>query len=241
MLSKVIKPGDRIELKSMEKKASILDDSGPVTKSYVSQVQNIISEERLEIVMPMEGTKLVLLPVDAMFDMYLTTRSGLYQCFVRVIDRYKSNNLYLLAVELTSNLRRYQRREYYRFSCALEMSSRELIEEEAKVVDTIDAFLIPGLPLKQSVIVDISGGGLRFLANHQYDAGSFIYIKYTLAVREKVKEYNVVGKVLSSRPSENRKGVFEHRVQYVNMANDDREEIIRYIFEEERKHRNNKK
>ena len=241
MLSRIIKPGDRIELRPVEKKGNRSEDKTAITKSYSSQVQSILSGERMEIVMPMEGTKIVLLPVDAVFDMYLTTFSGLYQCFVRIIDRYKSNNVYILAIELTSNLRKYQRREYYRFSCALEMKSRELSEDEIRVVDTVDEYLTPGLPLKQSVIVDISGGGLRFLSNQQYMPGSLIYINYRLMIKDKVKDYNVVGKVLATRPSETRKGVFEHRVQYINMGNDDREEIIRYIFEEERKHRSNKK
>lgn len=238
MLSKVIKPGDRIELRAMDKIKAQTDAQSGTIRTYISKVHGILSEERMEIVMPMEKTKLLLLPVDGVYDMYITTFNGLYQCFVRVIDRYKSNNVYLLIVELTSNLRRYQRREYYRFSCALEMKARELIEEEIKVVDTVDEYLIPGLPLKQSVIVDISGGGLRFLSNQEYVAGSLIYINYSLVIKDKVRPYNLVGKVLASRPSENRKGVFEHRVQYVNIGNDDREEIIRYIFEEERRHRN---
>ena len=241
MLTRIIKPGDRIEISPVEKKGNHIEEENTATKTYISQVQSVLSDERMEIVMPMEGTKIVLLPVDAVFDMYLTTRNGLYQCFMRVIDRYKSNNVYLLVVELTSNLRKYQRREYYRFSCALEMKSRELSRDEIKVVDTVDEFLTPGLPLKQSVIVDISGGGLRFLSNHQYGPGSLIYINYCLMIKEKVKEYNLVGKVLAIKPSENRKGVYEHRVQYINMGTDDREEIIRYIFEEERKHRSNKK
>ena len=144
-------------------------------------------------------------------------------------------------VELKSNLRKYQRRDYYRFSCALEMKSRELSRDEIRVVDTVEEFITPGLPLKQSVIVDISGGGLRFLSNHQYEPGSLIYINYCLLIKEKVKEYNLVGKVLAIKPSENRKGVYEHRVQYVNIGNEEREEIIRYIFEEERKHRSSKR
>ena len=240
MLSRIIKPGDRIEISPVEKKGNHVEEN-TTNKVYISQVQSVLSDERMEIVMPMEGTKIVLLPVDAVFDMYLTTRNGLYQCFMRVIDRYKSNNVYLLVVELTSNLRKYQRREYYRFSCALEMKSRELSRDEIRVVDTVEEFITPGLPLKQSVIVDISGGGLRFLSNHQYEPGSLIYINYCLLIKEKVKEYNLVGKVLAIKPSENRKGVYEHRVQYVNIGNEEREEIIRYIFEEERKHRSSKR
>ena len=81
------------------------------------------TSDSIEVQMPIEQTKLILLPVDAEFNMIVYTGAGLYQCFVRVIDRYKSNNIYVLVLELTSNLRKYQRREYYRFSCALEMCS----------------------------------------------------------------------------------------------------------------------
>ena len=241
MLSRIIKPGDRIELRPVEKNRTNTEMKANISKSYMSQVQSLLSEEKMEIVMPMEGTKIVLLPVDAVFDMYLTTASGLYQCFIRIVDRYKSNNVYILAVELTSSLRKYQRREYYRFSCALEMRSIELSRDEMKALDTPEEFFNPQLPLKQNVIVDISGGGLRFLSNLKYEPGSMIYINYRLLNKDKMKEYKVVGKVLAIKPSENRKGVYEHRVQYVNMRTDDREEIIKYIFEEERKHRSHNK
>ena len=46
-----------------------------------------------------------------------------------------------------------------------------------------------------------------------------------------------MGKILSVKELENKKGTYEHRVQYVNLDVVDREEIIKYIFEEERKSR----
>ena len=51
------------------------------------------------------------------------------------------------------------------------------------------------------------------------------------------KEYNLTGRVLEVSEVSNRENVFEHRVQYINMDVDEREEIIRYIFNEDRKHR----
>ena len=47
----------------------------------------------------------------------------------------------------------------------------------------------------------------------------------------------MVGKILSVKPVENREGVFEHRLKYINIEVEKREEIIRYIFQEERKNR----
>lgn len=239
MLSKIIKPGDRIELRTIEKSFPIKNELlETVSKTYMSQVHGFLSEERMEIVMPMEGTKLILLPVDAVYDMYLTTNTGLYQCFIKIVDRYKSNNVYLVVAEMVSNLRKYQRRDYYRFTCALEMQSRELNEEELEQMNTEENFAPSDLPMKHSVIVDISGGGLRFLSNQEYETGKHLNITYALMIKEKPKNYQVIGKILASKPSEYRKGVYEYRVQFVNMKNDDREDLIKYIFEEERKHRN---
>jgi c-di-GMP-binding flagellar brake protein YcgR len=154
------------------------------------------------------------------------------------VDRYKSNNVYLLRVELTSNLRKYQRREYYRFSCALEMCSRNLEEEELQAVEAEDPYILqPGLPLRRSVIVDISGGGLRFISVQKYEPGSLIYCSYHLVADGETRQYEVIGKVLAVKELENRPGTYEHRVQYHNMDDHVREEIIKFIFEEERRNR----
>ena len=236
MLSKFIKVGDKIELTAVERGSEELADAKG--RMYKSAVNDVLSEDTLEITMPMEKTKLILLPVDSEYDIVFYGESGLYQCFARIIDRYKSSNVYILVVELTSNLRKYQRREYYRFSCALEMCARNLQEEELQALENrIPYSLTPGLPLKQSVIVDISGGGLRFLSTQRYEPDSMLYISYHLLKGDERKKYEVIGKVLSVRELENRPGTWEHRVQYYDMDVETREEIIKYIFEEERKSR----
>lgn len=234
MISKYVEIGDKLEMVLVEHANGSNVELN--RRIYMSKINDILSEDRLEILMPMEKTKLILLPVDAEYDMSIYSKNGLYQCFVRVVDRYKSDNMYLLVVELTSNLRRNQRREYYRFSCALEMCSRSLEEEEIESVEHDEIFnLVPGLPLKRSVIVDISGGGLRFISEQKYEEGSMIYCSYHLLVNGTRKLYELVSKVLEVKPVENRKGVYEHRVQYVNISESMREQIIRYIFQEERK------
>ena len=235
MLTSIIDAGQVVEIQSVNRIAEESEEERK--KVYRSKVFDVLSEDQLEILMPMEKTKLILLPIEGNFNLCFYTEKGLYQCFAKVIDRYKSNNVYILVMELTSNLRKYQRREYYRFSCALEMQSRKLELEEVIAVEKKKAMLVPGLPLKRSVIVDISGGGLRFIANYKYEPESLIYCNYELLVKGQEKEYHLVGKVLSVKELENRLGTYEHRVQYLNMDIDEREEIIRYIFEEERKQR----
>ena len=223
MLSRFVEEGSKIELRALQRG---LEEKGAesTAKVYQSRVLQILSEDTLEISMPMEQTRLILLPVDSEYE--------------RIIDRYKSNNVYVLVMELTSNLRKYQRREYYRFSCALDMCARNLEEEEIQALEKNSPYeLQPGLPLKHSVIVDISGGGLRFVSTQRYEPGSLILCSYHLVKDGEQKKYEVVGKVLAVRELEKRKGTFEHRVQYYNLDVNTREEIIRFIFEEERKSR----
>lgn len=240
MLSKYVEAGNKVELQAVRRIRNVSgQDEAP--HIYSTKVFDIVSDERIELLMPMEHTKYILLPVDGEYDLCFYTDNGLYQCYARVVDRYKDNNIYVLALDLTTNLRKHQRREYYRFSCALRMDSRELMQTEIDSLEINSNSLQPGLPLKQSVIVDISGGGLRFVSNMQYELGSMLLCKYSLIIEGEAKEYSIIGKVLSVKESESRANVFEHRVQYVNVDVDDREEIIKYIFNEERKNRRKEK
>lgn len=236
MLSKFISIGDRIELQSVER--GLGGQAETELKVYRSTVHDILSEDTMEIIMPMEHTKLVLLSVDSEYDLIIYGANGLYQCFARITDRYKSNNVYILVVELITNLRKYQRREFYRFSCALEIGIHALEEGENDFSDNKKQYCLPtGTALEEGVIVDISGGGIRFVSVERYEPGKLLYCRYILTVGGKEKEYEILGKVLAVKEVENRKGIYEHRIQYYNLDKDIREEIIRFIFEEERKER----
>ncbi|MCM1261608.1 MAG: flagellar brake protein [Butyrivibrio sp.] len=231
MLSKYISPGNKIQLQKIRR----LKEENGEQKVYDSQVIDIISDERIEVSMPFVKSKLVLLPVDGEYNVFFYTSGGLYQCSARVADRYRNNNVFSVLLELTSNLRKYQRREYYRFSCALEMNSRSLEETEIQAVENNSNLIVPELPLQRSVIVDISGGGLRFVSDYAYEVDSMILCKYDLWISGESKNFNLIGKVLAVKEVENRPGVYEHRVQYVNMDKDNREDIVKYIFDAERK------
>ena len=234
MIEQYVHLGQRVELETVTR---IIADGEPqqLKKVYSSKVFDILSSERLEILMPYEQRKLVLLPVDTEYTMYFYVENGIMECSARIVDRYKTSNTFILVVELLTPLRKYQRREYYRYSCALELETREISEEERTFLDTPLMEFVQELPLEKSVIVDISGGGLRFISRQRYKEGTLLYCKYNLSDDEEQKMYEIVGRVLHVMPLEKRPGYFEHRIQYHNIDNRKREEIIRYIFEQERK------
>ena len=62
-----------------------------------------------------------------------------------------------------------------------------------------------------------------------------------MLVNGKLTEYKLLGRVLYSEELASRPGSYEHRIQFVNIMNDERESIIKFIFEEERKIRRREK
>lgn len=236
MLSKFITEGMRLELQAASKTKDDPADFGE--KIFMSKVYDVMSEDTIEILMPMEKQKLVMLGLNREYTMRFYGETGLYQCTATVADRYKSGNVYILLMELTSNLQKYQRREYYRFSCVLEMNVRNLTEEEREELEEKQtARFHPEVLTYNGVIVDISGGGIRFVSRQRFQPGSFIFSSFGLKVGGIHKTYVMVSRVLASRLLENRNATYEHRAQFYNLEESIREDIIKYVFEEERKSR----
>ena len=234
MLADYIAPGNRVELKATGK--IWMDEDARTKQIYMSQVMDITSDDRIEVLMPYEKGRLVLLPVDGEYNLCFYSSKGLYQCYSRIVDRYRSDNMYILVLDLTSQLQKLQRREYYRFSCALELKSRLCSPEEIQAYEMNRRYMVDNeSALQRSVVVDISGGGLRFVANFRYDEGSTIYCSYKLPGNNNDKEYEMICNVLKVQELESRPGLFEHRIQYIYIDENSREDIIHFIFEEERK------
>lgn len=235
MISKYIHAGNRLEIESVKK---VVNEYGEITrKTYKSELYEIVTEDKIKVAMPMEQMKVILLPVGGEYSLCFYTKNGLYQCLARVVERYKSNNLFVLVMELETDLQRYQRREYYRLNTVLDMKCKKLDDgkmsggEETEQVEFLDT----DLTFDNGTMVDISGGGARFISKVQYPERSLIRFVFSLFVNGSITEYRLLGRILKSSPIEKREGAFENRVQFVNMGNEDRESIIKYIFEEERK------
>lgn len=237
MISKYVSIGDKLDLETIDISMDSDISQNVGRKNYKSQIYDIVSEDQIKIAMPMEQGKVILLPVDGEYNVCFYTQSGLYQCLGRIIDRYKSDNIFVLVVELTTDLRKYQRREYYRLNCVLDMKSREVTEEDVDVYNEQVRFVDTDITFNNGIMVDISGGGARFISRVRYPKGANILFVFSLYVSGSLNEYKLIGKVLLSEELENKPGEYEHRIQFVNILNDDRESIIRYIFEEERKKR----
>ena len=79
------------------------------------------------------------------------------------------------------------------------------------------------------------------MGDSAYEPETMIYCRYKLERDGKIKEYELIAKVLMVKKLEDKPGFYEHRAHYINIDTAKREEIIRFIFEQERKNRKREK
>ncbi len=231
MISKVITVGNRIELREK----NIKDDKKPNT--YVSQLYDIDDDsDILKIAMPIKDGRLVPLPVGARYEAFFTTKTGFYNCDVKIVDRFKFNNLFVMAVEILTDLQRYQRRQFYRLDITKDFLVYDISDEVYETyVSEGTQISVEGLESSRATTLDISGGGIRYVSKHKAEKGNKVLVEINLEVSQKIKKFMIPGEILSSGHMNNRKDTFEQRIQFAKLSKEQQEDIIKFVFEEERR------
>ncbi|HHX55951.1 MAG TPA: PilZ domain-containing protein [Clostridiales bacterium] len=154
-----------------------------------------------------------------------------------------------------------QRRQYYRLNINFDVEFHLYTSVELKVYRTLfedqalseeeKGKLIDLLidsqeeNISKGLVLDISGGGMRFQSKDQLKKDDFINLHFSLDTNSITKEYNIQAVVIESSKSYNKiyddKNVYENRVQFMNISKEDRENIVRFIFYEQRKQRQREK
>lgn len=237
----VITPGEKIDIHPIQQYGR--GNNGSVSSTmYQSSVLDLLSGQEIEIMMPMAGTKIILQEVGCWLDLTFYTKHGLYRCQVQVTNRCKKGNLYTVTVRQRTNLLKFQRREYFRIECTAEVRFYP-ISQEVAAFDTTEELLneIHGaeyqLNASYGKIVDISGGGMRFISAHELEKESCILTEFHLQNDRVDQMFHLVSQIVVSEVNSMEKNKFVNRAkfQYKNLK--DREKIVQYVFEEERRMR----
>ena len=202
MISNVLREGMKIDIRIVNQ-TERTDAKEKETPVYKSQIYELFENGEMEIMMPIQSGKIILLPLGLRYEFVFYTPNGLYKSIGQIRERYKTENRYLLRIVLNTPLSKYQRREKQ----------------------------------KKGTIVDISGGGVRFVTNEQLEEGKAVLIIVMLQTQAGEKQYYLPGHILRSVKLLNRDNMYENRLKFIIHDDKIREEIIKYIFAEERKAR----
>lgn len=228
MTGGILTVGTRFELSLKDEKED---------EVLVSQIIDIKKEE-LICAMPIKNERIVPLSVGEQFSACFFTDGGMFKADGEVKNRWKEKNIYVMSITLLTKLEKFQRREFFRLECS--------IPAECYLLDVLEVICyskkheIPK-PLKakpQAVVIsDISGGGLHFLSGIGYKKSEYVYIHFTTSAYGVNKKYDIIGRIIASYPSPKDKSKYEIRLQFKEMSPDKREDIIKFVFLQQRRGR----
>ena len=182
ILSEITSPGDKIDIRLMHQ-VKIEDNGGEMAQVYKSSICDYLADNLLEVSMPTAEGRMVLFQVGAECQMVIYSKRGMYQCIAVVQKRYKKDNLYLLSVEIMSEPKRFQRREFFRVNLLTEVQYYIVPKEVAALSTTEELFLEIEKPeyidqMKRGMAKDISGGGMLFSSDEQLQMGNYILLNF---------------------------------------------------------------
>ncbi len=245
MNTDVLKIGDNVEIRILQQIEQGWK-TGERPDFYASKIQNILDNGDIEIDMPTQKGQNASLPSGVRLEFLFYTRENIYRCVAHIKDRYIRENLYLLLIEPKTPLEKFQRREHYRFECALDMLYQPIKKDEVDIspigeLKEHHRLTYPEDLAKEAVAVDLSGGGMRFVGYEPGTEGEYMVISlplenesmsYTLEIVASVLTCQRIKRSAGERPDSQKK--YEYRVKFLVKNPEDREWIIKFIFEQER-------
>lgn len=229
-LADFARPGDKIDITYLHQ------NNGKV---YKSSVFDFLDDGVIEVGMPTEGGKMVLFQVGFECSLFFYTQRGMFICDGKVLERYKKDGFYMMSVRIMSVPKKYQRRDFYRVSCSIDFNYYRISNEVAEMETTEDLFeeiadpkyIIEKTP---AVSQDISGGGIRFIADEELAVGSYVLTVIRLTNDKIDQTFYLVTEIVDCFPMEKvpDKRIIRAKFHYKDIK--DRDLIVRYVFEEDR-------
>jgi len=216
--------------------------TGGQSLTLSSFVYDVVSENRLVLSNPIkEG---ILFPLEKSYTYYFrfyVENSGMFLFKGILIDRIKYDNLPSIIIQLESDIKRVQRRKFYRVNF---MSLGHFLYEkrlsEAQIATTRERMLKKYKNESEFIIdeiihekiafdtLDLSGGGLRVFTNNEFELGEFVKGEFKISdswvtfkgeiIRCEKKDYNR----------------FEVGIKFLELDSITQSKIVAYVFEVER-------
>ncbi|MDD6072065.1 MAG: flagellar brake domain-containing protein [Clostridiales bacterium] len=229
--------GDKIDLEKIETRLSADPDKRPTV--YVSQVLDDSQSGELLAAMPIQEGKVVPLAVGQHFYATFYAKSALLRCEVEVTGRYKKGSLFMVELTQLGILEKVQRREYFRLECNMPMEYRLISENERKLIESGTLYDEEEMnpQWKKGIILDISGGGIRFVSGFHEKKDELMQIQFEMPVGEEEEIFCLYATLLRSEKNQNNSSIYDQRVMFWKLDNALREKLIRSIFNVQRRKR----
>lgn len=203
------------------------ENSDRIGLTLVSQLEGLGKNGDALIAAPLHKGVVYSVHMNSNIDVSFIAKGEVYQYRAVVLRRVRAENLFLLHIRQVSEIKKVQRRQFYRLEVMVPIKYR--------VVPSLEHELAQEIVFRNAYTRDISGGGICMIADDEIQTDDLI--EFDLYLEEK-KPINFYGRIV--RKIKNMEGdtsKFEIGVMYCKIEDKDRERIIGYLFEKQRNFR----
>lgn len=214
-----LKIGTKLELE-------IYNEEGIATKRrFISQLEFVEEKNIAVIAAPISEGVIYPVQVDAVISACFVHGNALYRFKGRVLKRAVKDSLSLLKIGVTDDLERIQRREFFRFDDVVSFRFRQVHS------------LVPenngDVPFIKTYTTNLSGGGVNVLTGQRVENGRLVECELQLKQEEPIRFF---GRVVWSEVLGIMEGhKYKTAICFKKIENRDREIVIGYIFNQQRK------
>jgi len=221
---RLVSIGDKIEISEIGK------NEDKWYKSKIVDMPNIDGKKTLSIYVPSSGNgqPFVMQPNEK-YALVVHARDYLikFTCCFEGYLREETN--YFVVIKILDEGIKLQRREFFRFTCMLAMKFSAMYtgnNEAAKLLQNSGYSV-----MHNGIIRDIGGGGIRFITNEELEIDSLIQCTIMLGNTAML----IKGKILDKQYMPKSSLKFQYRAIFLDVSQATQDEIVNFIFAEQRK------
>lgn len=182
---------------------------------YTTQIQDI-DGDKIRISTPMYKSALIRLRQKTRIELLVLGTSKVFQLYAEVVGIGSEGNLSYTDILVTSDIKKIERRNYFRVKMVKDIGVREKNEEE------LSEFV-------SAISIDLSGGGIQFSTSHNFQEGIDVEIKMEMDEKEVLMDG-----VLLSKSWQEGLGVYKYSVEFKGLSNLVQEMVIGHVFKIQR-------
>jgi c-di-GMP-binding flagellar brake protein YcgR len=199
----------------------------------ISQLESVDSDVKAVIYAPIREGVIFPLRIGSFINIYFSVKVAendyhLYKFKAQVIARKIRDGIAMLLIEIESDIIRVQRRQFFRFVHMMPVKYRWL-QDEKKENDETEAEKV----YKDTFTIDISGEGICIYTEEKPVNGSKVECILPLDSDGKMIFRGKIVRV--SRCNNEGKFNYENGVSFIDISEREREKLIKFIFDIQRK------
>ncbi|MCL2572985.1 MAG: PilZ domain-containing protein [Defluviitaleaceae bacterium] len=218
----VIEVGDKVEIATRAASTDI---------SCKSKIVNVLDaeEKKLALYVPSYGGKPFRMLSGEEYSLVVHTRDSLIKFSCSFEGYIKQEENYFVVIKILDEGIKLQRREFFRFTCMLAMKFSLMYTGDNEVARLLQNSGYT--KMHNGIIRDIGGGGVRFITNEDIESGSQIQCTIMLGHTAML----IKGKILDKQYMPKSSLKFQYRAMFVDVSQTTQDEIVNFIFAEQRK------